>query len=98
METSGFDKARYDLNIGVQSGDCLDVYSLEKSAGLPHPMKMPRPRCAIIFILKEENEETQAQWILNTLGKTYKTASGRNIFLCSQVNKIGPFPGVIIHN
>jgi hypothetical protein len=98
MDATGFDQARYNLNIGVQGGDCLNAYSLEKSAGLPHPMNMPMPSCGIVFILDEEEQQSQAEWILSEVGKTYKTISGQVINVCSKVSVIGPNPGVTIHN
>lgn len=100
MAQNGIDQQRREQSIGVRGGDCNNVYSLETSAEIPHPANMPRPRCAIIFVLSAEDQKSQATWVLDTLGKTYQTATGKEISLCSQVSGAGPgpFPGATVHN
>lgn len=98
FSAKGIDEKSYQLGMGVVGGDCVDAYSLERSAGRMHKTDAPAPSCGVIFILDAENQKTQSSWVLDTLGKRYVTASGKSLSICSKVSSIGPLPGATAHN
>lgn len=98
IQSSGFAEVFASQNIGYGIGECVP-YSLELLAGRPAPMHAPAPTCGIVLILAEEYSASQAAWILDIVGSSYRAPNGVRVPLCAEVNPgFGPMPGTTVHN